>query len=151
MSRAFRIDMNGAQEPNSSTNTGLGVAVFDDSGANPTLEYTVVTRGLDWGPFTGRPPQTAATPDDVSNGHFHQAPRGSTGPVVYGWKTADPDDFTVTNLHLQGAVPVATFHGIWETTDPVSINGLLSSFNNPAYTLGSDTDLYANVHSVAFG
>src|SRR5688572_3127917 len=146
MSRAFRIDMDGSQEgtPNASTATGLGVAIFDDSGAQPTLDYTIVVRGLDWGPFTGQPAQTAGTPDNVVDAHFHQNVRGVNGPVRFGWKSHDLDDFSVTNQHLDGAVPVGTVHGVWETTDTPSLNGFLSSFNNPAYTLGSDTDMYAN-------
>src|SRR5205085_9945346 len=95
MSRAFRIDMNGGQEvpANASSATGLGVAVYDDSGVDPTLEYTVVTRGVVGGPFTFQSAQTAATNDNVTDAHFHQAAVGVSGPVRFGWKTADADDF----------------------------------------------------------
>lgn len=150
MSRAFRIDMNGAQEvpANASTASGLGVAIFDDSGADPILKYTIVTRGVDWGPFTSQTAQTAGTADNVSDAHFHQAATGVSGPARFGWKTADADDFSASNLHLDGAVPVATIRGIWETTDPVNLNTFAASFTNPALTLGSATDFYANVHTV---
>lgn len=158
MSRAFRIVMSGANEnpPNASTATGLGAAVFDDSGANPTLEYTIVTRGLDWGPFTGQAAQTAGTTDNVVDAHFHQAAPGVNGPVRFGWKTHDTndgdgndDEFTATNLHLDGAIPVATIHGMWETTDGTNLNTFAGSFTNPALNLSDPTDFYANVHSSA--
>ena len=153
MSRAFRIDMNSAQENNplnNSTATGLGVAVFDDSGVNPFLDYTIVTRGVDWGPFTGQPAQTAATADNVSDAHYHQATFPAAGPPVFHMKPHDLDDFSATNLHLEGGVPVATVRGIWETTDPVNISAFAASFTNPALTLGSMTNLYVNVHTTTF-
>src|SRR5687767_3238996 len=150
MSRAFRIDLSGAQEvpPNATTATGLGVAVFDDSGVNPTLDYTIVTRGVDWGPFMGLPTQTVALPDNVNNAHFHAAAVGILGGVVFDWKLHDGDDFTASNLHLDGAaMPIATVHGTWETTDPVNLNTFAASFTSPP-NLGDATNIYANVHTV---
>lgn len=153
MSRAFRIDLSGANEvpPNASGVTGLGVAIFDDSGANPILDYTMVIRGLDWGAFTGQAAQTAGTAtDNVTDAHFHKAAVGANGGVVLGWKGQDADDFSATNLFLDGAVPVATIHGIWETTDGSNINTQAASFTNPALNLGDPTDIYANIHTAAF-
>ena len=64
MARAFRIDMNAANEraggtPSTSTATALGVAVLTGTGAASRLEYTINVRGLDWGAFTGQAAQTA--------------------------------------------------------------------------------------------
>src|SRR5688572_32702862 len=110
MSRAFRLDLNGAQEvpANASTASGLGIAIYDDSGVNPMLTYRLVVRGLDWGPYdTVQPQQTSGTTlDNVNGAHFHQALSGVNGPIRFGLDT--DDDFFESDLHLDGGVPVAT-------------------------------------------
>src|SRR5262245_50303144 len=96
MSTAFHIRMDGSQEtpPIASAASGVGVAIFDS--VNNTLEYTINVTGLDFGPFTGQPAQTATPTDDVNNAHFHAQVRGIAGPVVFDWKIHDTDDFTAT-------------------------------------------------------
>ncbi len=162
MARAFRIDMNAANEraggtPSTSTATALGVAVLTGTGAASRLEYTINVRGLDWGAFTGQPAQTPSTTDDVNNAHFHQGASNTTGPVRFDWRNHDvndgdavDDEFTATGLTVVGGVPVATLHGVWENGDGAAIVPFLGSFNNPALTLGGATDFYANIHSNQF-
>ena len=147
MARAFRIDMNAANErpagASTSSATAIGVAVLTGAGASARLEYTINVRGLDWGAFTGQPNQTASATDNVNNAHFHQAASNANGPVRFDWKVHDvndgdstDDEFTATGLALDGATPIARVHGVWETTDPVSLTGFLGSFTNPALALG---------------
>jgi Ca2+-binding RTX toxin-like protein len=152
MARAFRIDMNAANErpagSSTSTATGLGVAILTGTGASSRLDYTIVTRGLDWGPFVGQAAQTAAPADNVIGAHFHQAPTTTSGPVRFDL-SAD-DDLAGIGLAAPGGVPVATIRGAWETTDTVPITGFLGSFANPALALGGATDFYLNAHTNAF-
>ncbi len=166
MARAFRINMNAAQEVSPGSNspaTGLGVAVLAGAGASARLEYTIAVRGLDWGPFTNRPAQTANAADDVIDAHFHQAPSGSNGPVRFGWRTHDvndgdavDDEFTVTNLGQAGAVPLGTVHGVWENSDPLATAGAFNSFAQDVVpllqsaALGSQVPFYANIHTMTF-
>ena len=162
MARAFRIDLNSANEraggtASTSTATGLGVAVLSGAGASAKLEYTIATRGLDWGPFMGFAAQTASTADNVNNAHFHQGARNTTGPVRFDWKNHDVndgdanfDEFAVTRLAMSGNVPVATVRGVWETTDPVKLTGFLPSFNKAGLKLGDPIDFYANIHTNQF-
>ena len=161
MARAFRIDMNAANErpagASTSSATAIGVAVLTGAGASARLEYTINVRGVDWGQFTGQPDQTASASDNVNNAHFHQAASNANGPVRFDWKVHDvndgdstDDEFTATGLALDAATPIARVHGVWETTDPISLTGFLGSFTNPALVLGGQTDFYANIHSNAF-
>ena len=161
MARAFRIEMNAANEraggtPSTSTATALGVAVLTGSGAASRLEYTINVRGLDWGTFTGQPAQTPSSTDNVNNAHFHQGASNATGPVRFDWRSHDvndgdavDDEFTA-GLATVGGVLTATVHGVWENGDGAAIVPFLGSFNNPALTLGGATDFYANIHTNQF-
>ena len=136
---------------------------YTGAGVGARLEYTINVRGLDWGPFTNRAAQTSNTADDVIDAHFHQAPSGSNGPVRFGWRTHDvndgdavDDEFTVTDLALDGQVPVGTVHGVWENTDPLLTFGAFNSFAQDVVPLlqslgrGSVAPFYANIHTMTF-
>ena len=58
------------------------------------------------------------------------------------------DEFTATGLAVSGGVPVATVHGVWETTDGAR-SAFLDSFTGPACAR-RPTDFYANIHSNQF-
>src|SRR5215204_541653 len=156
MSTAFRVILTGAQEtpPNTSTASGLGTVIFNDKAI--TASYSFRTEGVDFGPVTGRPPQTSATDDDVTRTHFHNQQAGVAGPIVFGQidPTAqlrqDNDDLTIV-LNPDGSWTVS---GVWETTDPVNNSGL--SIADFAAVLGSApvttaVPLYWNVHTSEFG
>jgi hypothetical protein len=150
------VVLTGAQEtpPNTSTASGLGTVIFDDRAV--TASYSFRIEGVDFGPVTGRPPQTPATDDDVTRTHFHNQQVGVAGPIVFGQldPTAqlrqDNDDLRIV-LNPDGSW---TESGIWETTDPVNSSGL--SIANFAAVLGSApvgtaVPLYWNVHTSEFG
>src|SRR5262245_36209658 len=106
MSTAFRIVMDGTQEnpPTDSHATGLGTAIFDDSGADPVLSYSVTIQGLDFGLATGGPAQTPRTFDDATRTHFHNAARGTNGPIVFGQIDPEHDvDDTAVVLNADGS------------------------------------------------
>jgi len=141
MSTAFQFSLAGFHEvPNVFTTAhGYGTAVYD-SLAN-TLEYTITITGLDWGPFLGQPPQTPGTGDDVTAAHFHSGSSDANGPVALDW--VQDDDFSAT-LGLNNSV---TIHGLWESTDVISINNFSAAL--AAATNGSNFPLYADVHTTA--
>lgn len=121
--------------------TGLASLVLSEDHA--TLSYTIELSGLDLGG------QTTDTADDVIGLHFHNAPAGSNGPVVFGILgsptlggtlnpalTDDADDLMVDAV-------AGTISGAWEATDtPALTNALLDELN--AF------ELYLNVHTEGF-
>ena len=84
MSVAYRVILEGTQEvpPNASTATGLGTVIFDSTAV--AADYSFRITGVDYGPATGRTPQTPATDDDVVSTHFHNAPRGQMEALCSG-------------------------------------------------------------------
>src|SRR5262245_33234440 len=148
MSTAFLAVLEGSQEnpPTGSSATGHGTVVFDDAAVAATYTFTI--EGVDFGPATGNPPQTAATDDDVTSTHFHNGVRGMNGPVVFGQvnPAQDTDDLSIV-LNADGSWTVS---GRWETTDPANVNianfaGILGSA-----VVGSDAPFYFNVHTNEF-
>lgn len=120
-----------------------GVASLMLSADHTALSYTIELSGLDLGG------QTATTADDVIGLHFHNAPAGSNGPVVFGILgsptlggvlnpalTDDGDDLMVD-------AATGTITGVWETSDTPA---LTQSFLD---LLNADM-LYLNVHTEAF-
>jgi Ca2+-binding RTX toxin-like protein len=148
MSTAFRAILRGNQEvpPNASTASGLGTVIFDSTAV--TASYRFLIEGVDFGPATGGPAQTATTLDDVRSAHFHNQARGVNGPVVFGQinPAQDADDLAIA-LNADGSWTVS---GIWETTDPanVSISSFAATLGSAA--IGSDVPLYFNVHTNRF-
>lgn len=108
-----------------------------------SLSYTIDLDGLDLGG------QSAATDDDVIGLHFHNAPSGSNGPIVFGLLgspnkggaldpslTDDEDDLAIDAL-------AGTITGVWEATDdPALTTSMLE--------LLSAQSLYLNVHTNGF-
>jgi serralysin len=148
MATAYRVIMTGSQEvpPNSSNAIGLGTVVFDNAALAAT--YSIRVSGLDFGPVLGLPEQTPDASDNITNFHVHNAPRGTSGPVVFGQiaPNHDTDDLSI-GLNADGSW---TVRGRWETTDPAntSISAFASQLN--AAPIGSDVSLYFNAHTPSF-
>ena len=148
MSVAYRAILEASQEvpPTISTgSSGLGTFVFDTTAVAANYVFHILA--LDFGPAAGRPPQTAATADDVVSAHFHNQVRGQNGPVVFGQINPAQDN---DDLAIFPGIPSWILLGRWETSDPAS-----SSISNFAGVLGStalgaDAPLYFNIHTVQF-
>lgn len=121
--------------------TGMASLVLSED--HSTLSYMIELNGLDLGG------QTAATADDVIGLHFHNAPAGSNGPVVFGILgsptlggtlnpalTDDADDLMVDAV-------AGTISGAWEATDTPALTSLLLDELNAF-------ELYLNVHTTGF-
>lgn len=133
----FTAKFSGA-DPNA---TGFASLVLSED--HSTLSYAIELNGLDLGGQTGDPN------DDVIGLHFHNAPLGSNGPVVFGLLgsptlggtlnpalTDDADDLVIN-------AAAGTITGAWETTDTPSLtSSLLDQL--------AAGNLYLNVHTVAF-
>ncbi len=106
----YVFDMNGGQEvpPNSSTATGAGFVTIDRDQTN--AHFMIVYNGLQ---------------SDFTASHFHRAPPGVNGPVIFNL-TDDFNDFG-------GA------YGYWDHEDA-------SPFN--ASPLFRENEVYVNVHSM---
>ncbi|MBX3568792.1 MAG: CHRD domain-containing protein [Rhizobiaceae bacterium] len=146
MSTGFRIVLDGSQEnpSNASKAFGNGYAVFDST--NTTLTFSVSVYGLDFGVlFDGGVEETPGTADNVTDMHIHNKARGANGSVVFAFLNQDDDLFN--NKGGDGSRHVG---GIWETTDPASTS--LNTFKAQlgSATVGSDVDLYVNVHTKTF-
>jgi serralysin len=148
MSVAFRAILEASQEvpPTSTTASGIGAFIFDNTAV--AANYMFLVRGVDYGPATGRPPQTAATADDVVSMHYHNQVRGQNGSVVFGQinPAQDNDDLAIFP-NPDGSWTVS---GRWETTDPAN-----SSITNFSAVLGSaavgtEVPIYFNVHTTQF-
>jgi serralysin len=148
MSTAFQAVLQGSQEvpPTGSTATGLGTVIFDSAATAAPYEFQI--QGVDFGPVTGRPPQTPSTLDDVNAMHFHNGVRGVSGPIVFGQiNPAQDNDDLVIVPNMDGSWSVS---GNWETTDPanVSIADFATTLGSAA--VGSEVPLYFNVHTNQF-
>src|SRR5262245_37186211 len=142
MSTAFRMTLTGAEQvpPVVTTSSGLGTAIFDSVAAQ--LTYNITETGIDFAALAGLPAQTPGTGDDVAGQHFHQAPRGVNGAVVFDWFANDVDDRSFV-LNGDGSW---TISGVWEDSDPapLAVSGFIPFFN---VAQGADAGLYANIHT----
>ena len=101
--------------------------------AQDALEYTITLNGLD---LDGA--QTPGDPnDDVIAMHFHFAPPGVNGPVVFGLIAPghDGDDLVIDPV-------LGTISGRWENTDVNPLSAQLTNLLNG--------NLYINVHTPVF-
>lgn len=131
----FVATLNGAQA-NAGMGTGstaTGTASMTLNPALGSLSYTITLVGLD---LDGAQTPMDAT-DDVTALHFHAAPAGVNGPVVFGLISPnhDADDLVIN--------PVAgTLTGSWENTDVNPLSAQLANLNSAG--------LYLNVHTTTF-
>src|SRR5688572_21804819 len=114
MSTTFVFNLEGSQQVPAvaSAARGVGSVIYDS--ATGTADYTIYVRGLDFGPLTSEPSQTAQTTDDVTDAHFHAGAAGANGGVVFGWP--GDDDFTAT-LQADGWWKI---HGVWEPSEGIN-------------------------------
>src|SRR5262245_47655234 len=166
MSTVFRVVLTGDQEvtlpplPPGGTGSdasGVGTVIFDS--AEVAASYSFDIQGLDFGPVTGRPPQTPNdSGDNVTRTHFHNAVAGVNGGIVFGQIDSNPalvqdtDDLKIV-LNADGSWSES---GRWEQTDPHSPPPGNFSITDFADVLGSATvgmavPLYFNVHTSEFG
>lgn len=147
MANIFKVSLTGDQEPTPTGSKAIGFAGVELNDAGNALTYTLNIRGLDFGPLLGLAPQTPNTADDVTMAHFHTAPRGVNGPVVFNIFPVDDKDDQIAAINPDGTT---TITGIWEQTD--TAKQPLSTFANQLKSAGpgADTTLYFNVHSNAF-
>jgi serralysin len=154
MSTVFRVILEGSQETpsNNSTASGVGTVVFDSEAVAASYSFDI--QGLDFGPVTGRAPQTPSTADDVTRVHFHAQVRGEPGGIVFGQiaPANDPDDLAI----VPNADDSWSVSGRWETTDTPSITNF-NSFLGATFSdvlgsaaIGSDVPIYFNVHTGPF-
>ncbi|MCL1471458.1 CHRD domain-containing protein [Argonema antarcticum A004/B2] len=148
MANIFKTSMTGDQEPMPTGSKAIAFAGLELNDTGDALTYSITVKGLDFGPVLGLAPQTPDSKDDVTSLHFHSAPRGTDGPVVFGIvnPAQDTDDRAIA-INPDGS---ATVTGIWEQTDIA--NQPLSTFVAPlkATNPGADTVLYLNIHTNAF-
>lgn len=113
--------------------TATGTATMTLNSTLGALSYSITLVGLDLDGL-----QTPADPsDDVTAFHFHAAPAGVNGPVVFGLisPSHDTDDLVIN--------PAAgTLTGSWENTDVNPLSGQLANLNSGG--------LYLNVHTTSF-
>lgn len=133
----FVASLDGAQHDPPVATAASGSSTLALGSSSTVLSYTITLEGLD---LDGN--QTPGNPaDDVTGLHFHRAPAGSPGPVVFGLISPahDIDDLVID-------ATAGTLTGAWEESDDNG-NALLSA--ELANLLAGG--LYLNVHTVAFG
>lgn len=123
-------------QANAGAGTGsaaIGGAILTLNAAADALTYTITLLGLD---LDGN--QTPLDPgDDVTAMHFHFAPPGVNGAVVFGLiaPNHDSDDLVIN--------PAAgTLTGVWENTDANPLSDQLANLDAG--------NLYLNVHTTSF-
>ena len=126
------LDQSQVTTPTGSAATGTATLTLNAAG--DTLTYSITLVGLDLD--GAQTPADAA--DDVTAMHFHNAPPGSNGGVVFGLISPNHD---VDDLIID---PVAgTLTGAWENSDVNPLSAQLANLNAG--------DLYLNVHTQSFG
>ena len=127
----------------------MGTAQMTLNETGDALSYSITVEGLDFGAYIGDgTPLTPETDDDVTGLHIHNAPRGESGPVVFGVINPNQDDDDVSfMLNSDGST---TISGIGEQTDPANapLRDLVDVLrgNQP----GEELDLYWNIHTEEF-
>ncbi|MDJ0715234.1 MAG: choice-of-anchor I family protein [Prochloraceae cyanobacterium] len=146
----FTSQIDSVQAVPTNNSTATGEAVLRLNAAGDALTYSITVSGLDFGAyFPSQTPQTPDTADDVTRIHFHNAPRGENGNVVFGIinPNQDDDDLTFT-LNPDGSTTVS---GIWEQTDIAAsqpLSNFLFDLQNARPNI--DIPLYFNIHTTAF-
>ena len=155
MATLFTATLDGAQEtpPTGSQASGQGVVVWNADAQ--IAAYTFTVRGLDFAPVTGQGEATPSPADDVTNAHFHNAPAGVAGPVVFGQiaPAQDPDDLVIlqgTDHAVRNDDGSWTVSGVWEPTDPANVPIERFAEDLDLAFAGLEVPLYSNIHTTAF-
>ena len=128
----FTFTLTPEQEVPPTGSSASGVAFLELNAAGTALTYNIQLTGLD---LDGA--QTPDAGDDITGMHFHNAPAGVNGGLVFGLigPGHDADDIVIN--------PVAgTITGAWEETDAGG-----SSLSSQLTNLLAG-ELYINVHTV---
>lgn len=132
-SDAYFATLDGQQEAAPTASTATGSASLSLNAAQDRLTYTIKLTGLDLdGTIT---PEDAD--DDVVALHFHVAPPGTNGAVVFGQISPNDD---ADDLVINAAA--GTLTGAWENSDAKPLSGQLAN-------LLAD-GLYLNVHTTEY-
>ena len=127
----------------------IGLAELKLNEAEDALSYTIDVSGLDFSLLSTLDPTTSldsAASDVVSQIHFHNAPVGANGPIVFsiaslvGTGFDDEDDLSID---IDPDTGDTTITGVWESTD---IRPLTPEFVSELEA----GNLYFNIHSVGF-
>lgn len=153
---SYVASLDAAQEVGTgSTSLETGTAsldLFDLGGGDYRLDFTIdITAGLNPVGFDGISDDNGGA-DNMTGLHIHNAPRGSNGGIVYnlyGPVGGASDDLDGDLALVVNGDNTTTITGQWDPTDATSPNGFAASLL--ALSPGQDSDLYFNVHSVAFG
>ena len=129
----FIANLSAGQVVGGTTSMATGAAMMTLNAAQDTLTYSFLLAGLD---LDGLQTPMDST-DDVTAMHFHAAPAGVNGGVVFGQiaPNHDLDDLVID--------PVAgTLMGVWEETDSVTLSSQLANLLAEG--------LYLNVHTTMY-
>lgn len=145
----FQAILDSDQEvfPAGQTNSpATGFANLELNDAGTELAYSITVFGIDFNNLASV--SSPSNPLDIATGlHFHQAPRGVNGSVVFGifGPAQDLDDRVVTFNSVDEST---TISGVWDLDDQANIS--LSNFvpSLLATKSGEDTGLYLNLHSI---
>lgn len=140
----FKAELTGDQEVPPVTSTAMGEAVLKLNSDGTALTYSVTVEGLDFGEVAGIEEQTSDPNDDVVGIHFHNAPRGENGAVVFGISNPSQEDDLSFSFNSDGST---TFSGVWSEDDAASVS--LADFVDSLRDAeaGEDVNLYFNIHT----
>lgn len=136
----FTASLSGAQEIPPVVTDVVGNAQLELSDDQSTLSYVIDVFGLDIGGIKTE----GDSNDDITGVHFHAAPAGENGPVVFGIfrPQQDQNDRFIT---INGDTHLIRFEGVWDAADVANGAQPLDSQLANLFNEG----LYVNVHTVA--
>jgi 2',3'-cyclic-nucleotide 2'-phosphodiesterase (5'-nucleotidase family) len=141
----FIAELDGTQEVEANDSEATATAKLQLNDAGDVLSYSLTVTGLDFGVLAGGDPQTEDTGDDVTLFHFHNAPRGENGDVVFDILNND-EDLSIT-IDDDGSAKIV---GNWEEAESGDVP--LSSFVDELRNAEADDEvnLYFNLHTNDF-
>lgn len=126
----YQATLTGTQETPPVATNALGTAIFTLNDAQDRLDYTIYTNGID---LTGS--ETPQAGDNMIMAHFHQAPPGTPGPIVFDiyMPPSDSDPDLVINPANNSLT------GVWNASE--GLTGEIAALNAGL--------LYVNIHTAA--
>lgn len=126
----YQAILTGSQETPPVATNAVGVGIFTLNDAQDRLDYTIYTNGID---LTGS--ETLDPADNMIMAHFHQAPPGTPGPIVFDifMPPSDSDDDLVVSTVDH------SIRGTWEASE--GLTGEIAALNAGL--------LYVNIHTTA--
>lgn len=129
----FTATLTGDQQVPPVVTDASGSATLTLNDAMDALAYEITVMGIDVADFTG--------------GHFHSAPAGANGPVIFGFQgpVGGPVDDVDGDLTLIGDMMGFTVSGVWDGAE--GRNGMTLADDIATFLSGG---VYINIHSTAF-